>query len=246
LKEDTSSLEKQVKTMFDKKDQTLSEKKERMTFRKDKKSWLVYPEDRFKNAWDLFMTIILLIACIMTPLDIAFTIKTDSIFDNKLSFVIDILFAIDILIIFNTTYYTNEMEIVDNREAITMNYLKGWFIIDILSIIPFDILIKSGTGFNGLARMTRIGKLYKLTRLIRILKIVKEKNKLLKQLQDFLKIGLSFERLFFFIMIFLLAMHLAACIWLITGSLNAESPETHSEDEKYHIKGTWLEQYEDE
>ena len=71
-------------------------------------------------------------------------------------------------------------------------------------------------------RVARFGKLYKLvklTRLLRILKIMKEKNKLLKYLNDFLKIGLGFERLFFLLLIFFVLIHIVTCLWLITASL---------------------------
>lgn len=90
------------------------------------------------------MTMILMITCVLTPLDLAFTIETKSIFDNIPSFIIDLLFAIDILVIFNSAYYTEEMDIVEDRRTIICNYLKGWFIIDFLSIIPFDVLLDSG------------------------------------------------------------------------------------------------------
>jgi len=64
---------------------------------------------------------------------------------------------------------------VDNRKEICCNYLKGWFSIDILAIMPFDIVFASSKG-NGIIRVARIGKLYKLvkiTRLIRLLKVIK-------------------------------------------------------------------------
>lgn len=198
-------------------------KKERMTFRQNKKQCLIYPEDQFKNVWDLFMTVILLITCILTPLEIAFAVETDSILDNPLSFAIDLLFAMDICLIFNTAYYTEDFDLIEDRKKISCSYLKGWFMIDFLAIVPFDLIIRSSQ-YNGLARIARIGKLqklFKLTRLLRVLKIVKEKNKLLKQVTQFLNIGLGFERMFFFVMIFLLSMHLAACFWLITASIEA-------------------------
>jgi hypothetical protein len=50
-------------------------------------------------------------------------------------------------------------------------------------------------GANKMIRLSRIGRMYKLiklTRLLRVLKIVKEKSKLLKYVQDFLKIGAGF------------------------------------------------------
>lgn len=51
------------------------------------------------------------------------------------------MFMIDIILIFNTAYYTLEMQLVDQRKEICINYLTGWFIIDFLAIIPFDIIL---------------------------------------------------------------------------------------------------------
>ena len=79
--------------------------------------------------------------------------------------------------------------------------------------MPFDLLISSGN-LNDSIRITRIGRMYKLVkmvRLLRILKIVRDRAKLLKYLSDFLKIGLGFERLFFFVIIFLIMIHTFAC-----------------------------------
>lgn len=39
--------------------------------RKEKKMFLFYPEDPCKKYWDFYITIILLISCVITPLRIA-------------------------------------------------------------------------------------------------------------------------------------------------------------------------------
>lgn len=208
-----------------------------MIFRKNKKKFIIYPEDKSKHGWDLLMTAVLFITCIQTPLDIAFSKETpDSIFQNPVSFAIDMMFLLDIIIIFNTAYYTEDMDIQENRKDIGIKYLTGWFFIDFLAIVPFDVILNTTQNFNSLSRVARIGRLYKLvklTRLLRVLKIIKDKNKLVKYLTDWLKIGLGFERLFFFIIIFILGMHLSACFWLITASFTADE-----KDEEY--TGTWL------
>ena len=58
-----------------------------------------------------------------------------------------------------------------------------------------------------------------MTKLLRILKIVKERSKLLKYLNELLKIGLGFERLLFFMIIFFILCHFLSCIWIITGQV---------------------------
>jgi Trk-type K+ transport system membrane component len=74
-----------------------------------------------------------------------------------------------------------------------------------------------------------------------MMKILKNRNKILKQLTELLKIGLGCERLFFFILLFFLALHLAACFWLICASiLTDESTEADN------FEGTWLYTYKTE
>lgn len=64
---------------------------------------------------------------------------------------------------------------------------------------------------------------------------MKEKSKLLKYIHEYLQIGLGFERLFFFVVIFFLLCHIASCLWLIIASLIADEEELYS--------GTWLNNY---
>ena len=63
----------------------------------------------------------------------------------------------------------------DDRGIIAKEYMKGWFIIDLVAIIPLDIILMT-SDLNSFIRVARIGKLYKLvkiTRLLRLLKIIK-------------------------------------------------------------------------
>ena len=43
-------------------------------------------------------------------------------------------------------------------------YISGWFLIDIISVLPFDLIFElvadsGGSGMNRIARFARIGKL---------------------------------------------------------------------------------------
>lgn len=116
-------------------------------------------------------------------------------------------------------YYDADYNMVDDHNIIAKEYVQSWFIIDTISIIPFDLLFVFGN-FNRLARVARIGKLYKIirmTRMVRMLKIVKERNKLVKYLNEILKIGVGFERLLFMMLIFLVLQHVAACVWVFVA-----------------------------
>jgi|LauGreDrversion4_2_1035121.scaffolds.fasta_scaffold61255_3 hypothetical protein len=97
-----------------------------------------------------------------------------------------------------------------------MDYIVGWFFIDLISVIPFDVIFATSGSFNRVARFARIGKLYKIIRLskmIRILKIVQLNNKFIKNIGEKLKINAGFERLMFLSLIFFVLEHVASCLW---------------------------------
>ena len=56
---------------------------------------------------------------------------------------IDFIFFLDVIISFYVAYLTDKFEIVDDRKMIAKNYLNTWFIVDILSSIPYGILGKA-------------------------------------------------------------------------------------------------------
>jgi len=181
---------------------------------------MLYPEDKLKTNWDLFITLILVFTCFVTPFKIAF-LDNDSpawmLTDNM----VDIMFFLDILIIFNSPYYNEDFKLIDNRKVIATQYLQGWFFIDLLAIVPFDVFF-GGDNLNEIVRITRIGRLYKLvklTRLIRVLKIFKERSKLVKYVQEFLKIGIGFERLIIFLFSLIVMCHVVSCLWVLTAQL---------------------------
>ena len=84
---------------------------------------------------------------------------------------------------------------------------------------------------NSMIKIVRIGRMYKLiklTRLLKMLKLVKERSKIFKYINELMKVGVGFERLFFFLIIFLMLSHIVSCLWVLTASIN----ETR--------QGTWL------
>ena len=49
----------------------------------------------------------------------------------------------------STTYVSKNDEVISNKTRIAIHYFKGWFLIDLLAAVPFDILItKTSTGID--------------------------------------------------------------------------------------------------
>lgn len=60
---------------------------------------------------------------------------------NARSIAVDITFVIDILINFRTTFVNGQDEVVSHPGRIAIHYLTGWFLIDLVAAIPFDLLL---------------------------------------------------------------------------------------------------------
>jgi len=80
---------------------------------------------------------LIFVTCGFTPFFLAFPDRYNYpvlIFDNFMN----AFFFIDIFMNFFTAYYDEDFEIVDDYKAIFKNYFFGWFLIDLISVIPFD------------------------------------------------------------------------------------------------------------
>ena len=100
--------------------------------------------------WDLFITFCILFTCCSTPVYVAFTRETDSSdLWYIVNFTVDFIFGIDIVVIFFSAFYDSDFQLVDNLKDIARNYLTGWFLIDLLAIIPFEEFSKSEMDSHG-------------------------------------------------------------------------------------------------
>jgi hypothetical protein len=77
-----------------------------------------------------------------------------------------------------------------------MNYLTSWFVVDIVSSIPFDLVLMGFGGgnvkkFAGFARITKLYKIVRLVRLFRLLKLAKERKNIGKYMTEELRIAIG-------------------------------------------------------
>ena len=78
---------------------------------------------------------------------------------------------------------------------IALGYLKSWFFVDVISAIPFDLILMGFSSnlkkFVGFARITKLYKIIRLVRLFRLLKIAKERKNIGKYMTEELKIAIG-------------------------------------------------------
>lgn len=103
---------------------------------------MFYPNSNLLGFWDLFMAVVLIVSCMTTPIGVAFPQTDESTLRWSIYMqIIDSLFMLDILIIFNTAYQLDDLTIIDCRKKIAKNYLTGWFTVDVLAVLPFDLIM---------------------------------------------------------------------------------------------------------
>lgn len=84
----------------------------------------------------------MILTCIVTPVRIAFY-ESDDVQWQIINYTIDFLFFSDMVVSFNSAFYDEDFKIVDGRGIIAIGYLRGWFLIDLLSIFPFTPIAES-------------------------------------------------------------------------------------------------------
>ena len=78
---------------------------------------LLYPNDSFNISWEIFISFILLISCLITPLNFAFQKELDEInWYVTCGYIIDGFFFLEIIINFNCAYANEANEIIDDRK----------------------------------------------------------------------------------------------------------------------------------
>ena len=138
------------------------------------------PNSPHRFTWDASCMVLILFIAFELPIRLAFSFDYDTppgwlIYD----YCVLLVFFIDMMLNFRTGYVL-EGEVIMNPRKIVWHYLRGWFFIDVLSTVPWDVIFCSATecgeeAIRASAALTalRIFKLLRLLRLLRVTRIFK-------------------------------------------------------------------------
>jgi len=84
-----------------------------------------------------------MITCTLLPLVLAFPeLSADNSIFKFLLDATDAIFAFHIIVSFFMAYDLETSIIVDDIKIIAIHYIKGWLVIDLISIFPIDIILE--------------------------------------------------------------------------------------------------------
>uniref|UniRef100_A0A3B4UM68 Potassium voltage-gated channel, subfamily H (eag-related), member 2a n=1 Tax=Seriola dumerili TaxID=41447 RepID=A0A3B4UM68_SERDU len=179
--------------------------------------WTILHYSPFKAVWDWVILLLVIYTAIFTPYSATFLLSDQQEAAmqtcgyscsplNVVDLIVDIMFIVDIIINFRTTYVNSNDEVVSQSSRIAVHYFKGWFLIDMVAAIPFDLLIYR----SGEETTTLIG-LLKTARLLRLVRVA-------RKLDRYSEYGAAV--LFLLMCSFALIAHWLACIWYAIGNVD--------------------------
>lgn len=191
------------------------------------KPWYVINPDSniAANIWQGITTLALVWVALVTPLQVGLLkLQVDWIFLTSL--VVDLIFLIDMVLQFFTTYVRrtprgDEWEV--RMVSIILHYLRTWFFLDFITLIPFELLtLGSGSGaFEELTfiKVIRVLRLLKLTRLMR-------SSRLAQRLEAPISLPYQHLALMRCVLVLILVCHWFAALWAMTIDLVPDGTPT--------------------
>ena len=140
---------------------------------------------------------------------------------------IDLLFTIDIIINFFSAYLDNDGKLVTDQKKITKNYLTGWFLIDVIGILPLQYLSNVRAN-NEFVRLSRMPKIYKILRVVRLFKMIRllRSQACISKIIGIFRLSSGILRLVKFFFTVLLVIHVIGCFWYYLAKLDDFGIET--------------------
>ncbi|XP_076856977.1 voltage-gated delayed rectifier potassium channel KCNH4 isoform X2 [Brachyhypopomus gauderio] len=164
-----------------------------------------------KALWDWMILLATFYVAVTVPYNVCFTPYNELDTAARSTIVSDIavemLFILDIILNFRTTYVSQSGQVVYDSRSICLHYSATWFFVDLVAALPFDLLY----AFN--ITVTSLVHLLKTVRLLRLLRLLQKLDRYSQYSAVVLTLLMS---------AFALLAHWMACIWFIIGRKEME------------------------
>ena len=215
--------------------------------------YVVSPNGDFMRKWDFMTIMALLYTAVYTPYQIAF--RSDMEWTNVLgdpgpgwlgTFIVDrfvdSIFVVDMCLQFRMAWFDHDHKLTFSSGEAATRYLKGWFAIDLVSIIPYDAIAGKSAG--------RVPKLLRLFRLLKIARILRV-SRIIQRWETEWSVKYGALRLIRFLVVVIMVSHWDACLWYLITTFDGDyEPGTGAYCEAVNNKGclggakkccTWVE-----
>ncbi|XP_028398501.1 LOW QUALITY PROTEIN: potassium voltage-gated channel subfamily H member 1-like [Dendronephthya gigantea] len=162
--------------------------------------WVMLHYSFYRVVWDWLVLLFILYTASAVPF--AFCFSYDSVPMTVVDILVDVFFFVDIALNFHTSYVGEDGEVITDLKQIRHYYLKTWFILDLVTSLPYGLLsfVSTDSVFVNLISF------FKCIRFLRV-------GRVFRKLDQFINYG--FMTLILCLVAFLLCAHLMACIFYL-------------------------------
>jgi len=186
------------------------------------KAWWVIDPRNSKNlpVWDGLTSLALIFTAIVTPFETSFlpppTMDTlDALF--YVNRVVDFIFFVDMILQFCLCFpdFVSVLEgpsWVEDPAKIARHYLRGWFTVDFISVLPFDVIsLVDSSGVLVRFKALRVIRLLRLLKMVRLLRA----SRMINRWRTKISIYTGTQTLGKCVASVLIWCHWVACAWML-------------------------------
>ena len=134
----------------------------------------------------------------------------------------DALFGLDVLLNFRTAIEDEEIGIyLTSGRTIAARYVRGWFWVDLLSAIPFELFASHDAEATNLAKAFKFFRLLRMVRAIKLLRLMRV-MRIINRLEMAFMVRHHVKALVSYFGVCLLASHWIACCYFAVGESYCE------------------------
>ncbi|GLC39628.1 hypothetical protein PLESTM_000919500 [Pleodorina starrii] len=192
---------------------------------------IIHPDSRFRSYWDGFIVACLMYVAFVTTFLLCFHYEDDNRISafEAIDFLIWGAFLLDIPFNFRTALRRGEdaarrHTVLTSRRLIAVNYLTGWFVVDVLAALPWGNITSSLSSFMQLLKLLR------LIRLARLLEVSKRMHRSALYQNVEQSQGAAVVRVLAYIIGGVLVLHMSASAWFFLAVIQDKG-----------LTGTWAE-----
>ncbi|XP_078450277.1 voltage-gated delayed rectifier potassium channel KCNH8-like [Lampetra planeri] len=160
----------------------------------------------FKAGWDWLILLATFYVAVTVPYNVCFAASDEQPATSRSTTLSDIageiLFIIDIMLNFRTTYVSRSGQVVYDGRSVCLHYVSTWFFVDLIAALPFDVLYALNISVASVVH------LLKTVRLLRLLRLLQKLDRYSQYSAVILTMLMS---------MFALLAHWMACIWFVIG-----------------------------
>ena len=166
----------------------------------------------------------------MVPYNLAINKKvtqySDGIVMTVINSIVDVIFFIDIIFNFHTSFVGPDGSVIVDEKKIRQNYLRSGFIIDVMACLPYDALNIFNTNDDELdpGSPPGYGNIFMILKVMRLFRL----GRVARAMHRFLES--SFALLLLMLSFYVIVAHWFACVFYVIGM----------EDLKNGIEHGWL------